>query len=676
MNLSLRHCLTNGFLALIVGFFLASPWEGLALDTNSPTDLGGRPLDLRLSPNGRFVLVKTSQRLVTLAADSLQVVDSQPYPDGQYGSPHGLAISPDGRHAYVTGGRDQLFSVLLATNGMFQFGSPIDLSLTNHSPACPLGVALTPDGKKALVARSRANDLVLIDLAAGRILDSIPTPVCPWDVLLSPDGFWVMVSNYGGQRSLPNEPVEYSAGMPVMVDDGHQPLMGSLSFFLLRKQQQELAGFRQIRTGRHPGAMALTQQGMRLLVANAGDDSISVVDTVRQTTVETLHLFSTNRVPAMAMPDGLAVSTNGQELYVACAGLDAVVHFHLANHQDKPQLIPAGRYPGAIAVAGNDLLVANVNGGVQRFSPAISETEAQARHAQAFAAAHLEVLLPPPPPVFSTAPIPVPARLGEPTLVRHVVWVVEPVRPASAPLPKFNQPFARLANYQSTGASTLECEANTWQGAVTPYVQKDPAGSRGDYRLGADVLAQGICGFLWDQAEAFHVTFRNYGVFRTANGSGFLPAASSWLRTNSCPDFPGPDSAIPDHIRAEAFLRELARNQPTGEFSRLVTLQLAATNPADADAAVSSLITGLNQSTFGQDTLVIVTGMGPIGADQSAGAWVIGPWVRPGAVSTRPYDAVSVLHTIGQILGMPPLNRMVAAAPLIDDVFASSDQAK
>lgn len=666
----------NGFLALVVGFLLASPGEGWAWNTNSPTDLGGRPLDLRLSPNGRFVVVKTSQRLVTLAADSLQIVDSQPYPDGQSGSPHGLAISPDGRSAYVTGGRDQLFTVLLATNGMFQFGAPIDLSLTNHTPAGLLGVALTPDGKKALVARSRANDLVLVNLATGKILDSIATPVCPWDVLVSPDGFWVMVSNYGGQRSIPNEPVEYSAGMPVMLDDGHQPLMGSLSFFLLRQQQQTLAGFRQIRTGRHPGAMAFIPPGMRLLVANAGDDTISLVDTVRQTTVETLRLFGKSRFPTMAMPDGLAVSTNGQELYVACAGLDAVVHFHLANYYEKPEIIAAGPYPGAITVAGNDLLVADVKGGVQRISGVVSETEARARQAQAASTAHLEVLLPAPPPVFSAAPVPVPAHLGEPTVVRHVVWVVEPVRPASAPLTKIHSPFARLANFRTLGAGALECEANTWQGAVTPYVQKDAAGSRGSGSLGADVLAQGVCGFLWDQAEAFRVTFRNYGVFRTATGTDVLAGASSWLRTNSCPDFPGPDGAIADGVRANAFLSELAQDEKRGEFPRLVTVQLAATNPADADAAVNSLVTGLNQSAFGQDTLVIVTRLGPVGADESAEALVIGPWVRPGAVSTRAYDGASVLHTIEQILGMPPLNRMVAAAPLIDDVFGSSDRTK
>jgi hypothetical protein len=52
--------------------------------------------------------------------------------------------------------------------------------------------------------------------------------------------------------------------------------------------------------------------------------------------------------------------------------------------------------------------------------------------------------------------------------------------------------------------------------------------------------------------------------------------------------------------------------------------------------------------------------------------FVASPWAKHGEIVSKFYSECSVLHTIDQILGLPPLNQMVAAAPLMADCFQTT----
>jgi YVTN family beta-propeller protein len=49
----------------------------------------------------------------------------------------------------------------------------------------PWGIALTPDGKKAYVANGVSNDVSVIDTEARRVITTIPVGKMPWGVAIA-----------------------------------------------------------------------------------------------------------------------------------------------------------------------------------------------------------------------------------------------------------------------------------------------------------------------------------------------------------------------------------------------------------------------------------------------------------------------------------------------------------
>ncbi|MEZ4513901.1 MAG: beta-propeller fold lactonase family protein [Chloroflexota bacterium] len=82
--------------------------------------------------------------------------------------PQAVAISPDGRFAYVTNQFSNTLSVVDLTT----------LSKTTDIPvgAGPYGVALTPDGSRAYVANSAANTVSVVDTTSRAVIATIPIP--------------------------------------------------------------------------------------------------------------------------------------------------------------------------------------------------------------------------------------------------------------------------------------------------------------------------------------------------------------------------------------------------------------------------------------------------------------------------------------------------------------------
>jgi hypothetical protein len=50
---------------------------------------------------------------------------------------------------------------------------------------------------------------------------------------------------------------------------------------------------------------------------------------------------------------------------------------------------------------------------------------------------------------------------------------------------------------------------------------------------------------------------------------------------------------------------------------------------------------------------------------------VVSPYTKRGAVVSQFYNQTSVLHTMSRMFGIPPMNQMVALAPLMTDCFTA-----
>ena len=116
-----------------------------------------------------------------------------------------------------------------------------------------------------------------------------------------------------------------------------------------------------------PSALAISRDGQRLYVAHAGADAVSVVDLAERRVEATIALGLTARAPHGSTPNALALSADGKTLYVANADNNAIAVVDLGR-EDGPRvtgLIPTGWYPTAVALSqdGRTLYVANGKGG-------------------------------------------------------------------------------------------------------------------------------------------------------------------------------------------------------------------------------------------------------------------------------------------------------------------------
>jgi YVTN family beta-propeller protein len=89
--------------------------------------------------------------------------------------PMGLAISPDGKRLYVTTGRGgELASIALPA---------FTLEKTVAVGARPWGVAVSPDGRAIFTANGPSNDVSVVDAASFAVVQKIPTGQRPWGVV-------------------------------------------------------------------------------------------------------------------------------------------------------------------------------------------------------------------------------------------------------------------------------------------------------------------------------------------------------------------------------------------------------------------------------------------------------------------------------------------------------------
>ena len=224
---------------------------------------------------------------------------------------------------------------------------------------------------------------------------------------------------------------------------------------------------------------------------------------------------------------------------------------------------------------------------------------------------------------------PVPERVGEPSVFKHVIYVIKENRTYDQVLGdikegngdaslcvfgervtpnqhKMAREFALLDNTYCSGI--LSADGHQWADTAfaTDYMEKSFAGFPRSYPDGmedddVDALAYAPSGFIWDNALAHGKTLRDYGEFAITEKSWrdpslkrdieFLdhyrdfvnqtdririssrPAIESlrpYLATNTV----GWDMSIPDVFRAAQFISELRQFEQTGQFPNLVIICL------------------------------------------------------------------------------------------------------
>ena len=191
---------------------------------------------------------------------------------------------------------------LSALTALFLVGLAFGLGLINAMPnqlspppkmspyASPLAVALCPDHRHAVVALSAANSIALVDLAAGRVLQELPTGRQPVAIAVSSDGKSLAVACRGDDQ------IHQVAMAPT--NEGHPPSLRTIGKF---------------DCGHLPADLVFSPSSERLFVACSGSHEIAVVEL----SIKKPHISC--RWPAWQEPRKLILAPDGSTLYVGCS---------------------------------------------------------------------------------------------------------------------------------------------------------------------------------------------------------------------------------------------------------------------------------------------------------------------------------------------------------------------
>ena len=413
----------------------------------------------------------------------------------------GVAFSPDGTHVYASGGgQDAIYDFAVSGSTLHLVATVNVPSLAERTPALPiLGAAAgypravqaarTPRGVRLVVAnefdstievydvdRGRAPLLLSQGLVPGGVPGAIPVAYL-YDLAISPDGAHAYVTAQGTG-------VVYVVDLALFETLGQLPVAVAVPVPLLGVD--------------HPTGVAVSPNGSTLAVTGTNSDNVAFLPLVagvvpNGVTPTLLRLGVIARPPTQngSAPDAVAWSRDGKRAYVALAGDDAVAVVDTSTSSPSVSgYVPTAWYPTAVAIGPKDGRVyalnakglgsryvpgaggyvpapgaalppgaslpssdyydaENMPGVLQRFTPSSPAALRAYSEVSASDVLHAGGLDQRP------AASPIPATVGEPSPITHVVYIVRENR-------TFDQVFGDL------GATRKDADAAPYYQVLAP----------------------------------------------------------------------------------------------------------------------------------------------------------------------------------------------------------------
>jgi YVTN family beta-propeller protein len=403
----------------------------LPLGQDSSGSYGG----ISYSPDGKYLM---------FSQDSSYVAIANVLPDGTLTDNAHVSVPPN-----------TSFIACFPNSPIGDYAAPCG---TLYSPwtSYPGGVAFSEDGKSAYALLNQNNTLTKIDLTTTPLTQGTQIRVgnAPHSIVLN--GQTAYISNEGGRAATADDFQVLSAGTPIVANRVNgSAITGTVSVV-------DLPTMKVVQTisdgiGLHPTGMALF--GQALLVSNTYSDSISVIDTATNKVMRTIDLGLPIKVPGHhksaygAGPNSIAVDAKTGVAYVALYNANAVAVVDLSGSTDEPVLgmIPVAYAPASVVLdaAEHELLVANDKGIGTRLSfetdhgvtglnthqdngtvsivPVPKRDELASMTKQVFENNHWDLTEN----IESAAggssaaePVPIPKKIGDPSLIKHVFMII------------------------------------------------------------------------------------------------------------------------------------------------------------------------------------------------------------------------------------------------------------
>ncbi len=635
----------------------------------------GRPGDVALSPDRKLLAVLSRSEVLTIDIESGKIEGHAKISGASY---KGILFTPNGKQLLVsTSGKSKgkgnvgvIARFDVDDEGELKAATPIDLvkpekqaaaddpTLSNDGitrygvNSLPAGMTFSEDGKSLLVVINLNNVLAEINLESGQVVREILVGNAPYDVTRV--GTKAYVSNFAGRIPTKDDPTGPSGRGPrVRVDARNIANDGTVSVVDLATGKVTA----EIVVGLHPSSISPTPDGKHVLVANANSDTLSVIDVATNKVVESISARPNPDFPFGSAPNAHVFSDDGKTLYVSNGTNNAIAVIDFNPGSSKLLgLIPTGWYPAGLAIdtERNALYVANIKGvgsrdvgwkgkrivkgksvfgfnshdylGSVSLIPLPNAAELAAHTEKVLSNNRQTEVISALAPPRKDAPVRViPERHGEPSVFKHVLYIIKENRTYDQVFGDMKQgegdpelciygeevtpnhhklvsEFVLLDNFYCSG--TLSADGHQWtdEAYVTSYIEKAYGGFPRSYPYdGDDALAYASSGFIWDNALAHKQTLRVYGEFVNASikwkdpkqkgRPKFLECYQDFLAGNQkieikatatiktlepylCPTFIGFPSNVPDVYRAGEFIRELKEFEQKGEMPNFMIMLL------------------------------------------------------------------------------------------------------
>ncbi len=396
---------------------LTNPAPGRLGSTN------GFPATIALSPDRRYAALlnngygtQESMAMQSIAVLDLKSNQISDFPDKRFGEEvHqsyflGLVFSSDGEHLYAsvgsisdptgqkTGDTGNGIAVYSFANGKvaperfiaiepqaLAAGKKVSIGLQKTPPGTaipyPAGLTIVSAGgqdrgqDRLLVANNLSDNVVLLDPQSGKTLqrfdlstnDLVPSSF-PYTCAVMRDGRRAWCSLWNASRVAELDLAKGIVARWIRLQEPEDP----------------------IAPGSHPTALLLSPDEKVLYVALSNVDAVAAVSTGSGDILAVLSTAFRHQEFTGTYPSALAQAADGNRLFVANASANAVAVFDTSNlianggvaSAILPALglIPTDWYPSALAVQGDDLLIATAKGQGAGPNKAMGKTSWEMRH--------------------------------------------------------------------------------------------------------------------------------------------------------------------------------------------------------------------------------------------------------------------------------------------------------
>jgi len=745
-------------------------------------ELENHSLDAAVSPDGKWLAVEERYSIVFISTSDNKVkftLKNSMHPKLRRGMNTYSGItwrkdadmpevfwstSGDSSKCYVASAKWDGVKAEFSRTILFKSLPPARLSIPNEI------LIAKEAGKEFLyVVLNGNNRVVKMDLSSEKVLWESKTGVAPYGITSAAGKLYI--TNWAGRT--PEYDDTDVAGVPwslARVDNskaGGATREGSVT--VLKPSDGKV--IKEIIVGLHPNEIISDRNGKFVYLTNSNSDNISVISTFTDEISETISVRLQPKInPYFGdSPNGLALSQDEKILYVANGMDNALAVINLGKNASVngkrssstiSGFIPTGAYPSAIAIHNSGFLyVCNLESEGVRLGFKDSGTEnliynthhmlasvsviplPEKRRLRAYTDTVVAVndlsraVLAREKPRAGVSPKPLPERIGEPSLFKHVIYIIKENRTYDQILGdmkqgngdpglcifgeeitpnthKLAEEFILLDNLNASGKCSAEGHQWTDASIVTDYIEKTMrAWFRSYPHVQEDALVYSPTGFLWDNAMKYGKSVKIYGeasmpVFPKKTTwsdvyNAYLKGESVEFTNHTTIEpvkkilsqtFPSYGShEFPDVVRADVFIKELKEYEAM-EGDQLPELMIMAlpndhtggTRPglptpramvADNDLALGQIVEAVSKSRFWENTVIFVieddsqNGWDHVSAYRTVGL-VLSPYSRLKNTSSTYYTQPSVVRTIEQILGIPPMNIQDAIANPMTDCFS------